>query len=268
MSSTCKIRHIILALVCVLPMHAAADNKDTLHAAAGDTIAPQLIHDVWFSHDERIFRHVDIYLPAAYDTCSQPLPVVYLLHGINGYEGEWMDKGHAADTLERLMAAGLCPPVILVMPDCNRWPIRQRPLEHGNLWRCLVRYPRLSREHEVECALSDLIDMIDSTYCVSSCAIAGLSDGGRIAANTANRRPERLHTVGLFSPVLHKDQLPRDPTQTYYIYAGKADIFFPNTNRFHRRLQRAGYTHTFTVMHGSHNWQIWRTCLSDLLQKL
>lgn len=211
---------------------------------------------------------MDIYLPAAYDTCTVPLPVLYLLHGINGYEGSWMDKGHAIDTLESLIAAGLCPPTILVMPDCNRWPFRERPVKHGHLWKCLVRYPKLSHEHEVEQALSDLIDMIDSTYSVSSCAIAGLSDGGRIAANTANLRPDRLRTVGLFSPVLHKDQLPDDSTQTYFIYVGNVDIFYPNGHRFHRRMLKAGYPHTLIVMPGSHNWQIWKMCLSDMLRNL
>ena len=83
----------------------------------------------------------------------------------------------------------------------------------------------LSHEHQIEYALSDLIDMIDSTYCVSTCSIAGLSDGARMAANIANLRPDRISDVGLFSPVLHKDQLPRDSTQSYSIYVGKNDFF-------------------------------------------
>ena len=258
MSTTYRMKHILLTFLCLLP----------LHVLANDSIASHLIHSAWYSHQEKILRRVDIYLPAAYDTCSQPLPVLYLLHGINGYEGSWADMGHAIDTLETKIAAGLCPPTILVMPDCNRWPFRERPVDHGNLWRCVIRYPRLSHEHEVERALSDLIDMIDTTYYVSSCAMAGLSDGGRIAANAANRRPDRISTVGLFSPVLYKDQLPDDSTQTYYIYVGNSDMFYINGNRFHRRLQKAGYPHTFIVMKGSHNWKVWKQCLSDLLQKL
>ena len=43
--------------------------------------------------------------------------------------------------------------------------------------------------------------MIDTTYQVTDlCAVAGLSDGARIAANIANTRPDRIRTVGLFSP--------------------------------------------------------------------
>lgn len=210
---------------------------------------------------------MDIYLPAAYDTCSQPLPVLYLIHGINGYEGSWQDKGNVVDTLEAFIASGRCQPMILVMPDCNKWPFKKRPVDHGNLWKCLLRYSTLSHEHQIEYALSDLIDMIDSTYCVSTCSIAGLSDGARMAANIANLRPDRISDVGLFSPVLHKDQLPRDSTQSYSIYVGKNDFFYPSGNHFHKRLTKAHYPHRWVVYPGHHNWTIWRRSLSDFLEQ-
>ena len=196
------------------------------------------------------------------------MPVLYLIHGINGYEGSWVDKGNAIDTLESLIAAGRCQPMILVMPDCNKWPFKERPISHGNLWRCVTRYSRLSREHEIEFALSDLIDMIDSTYCVSFCAFAGLSDGARMAANVANKRQDRISAVGLFSPVLHKDQLPKDSTQAYAVYVGKQDIFAVSGKRFHRRMTKAHYPHQWIVFPGNHNWRMWRQCLSDFLEHL
>ena len=216
---------------------------------------------MWFSSHERIFRRADIYLPAAYDTCEHPLPVLFLIHGINGYEGSWQDKGGAVDTLEKLIAEGRCQPMILVMPDCNKWPFKERPVSHGNLWKCLMHYGRLSREHELEQSMSDLMDMIDTVYCVSSCAVAGLSDGGRIAANVANKRPDRVRQVGLFSPVLHRDQMPHDSTQQYAIYVGSDDIFAPSGKRFHRRLSRAKHPHEYVVLKGNHNWRMWRRCL-------
>lgn len=188
------------------------------------------------------------------------------MHGINGYEGSWQDMGFAVDTLNKLISEGRCKPVILVMPDCNKWPFKERPTHHGNLWKCLIHYGRLSREHELEHAISDLMDMIDTTYTVSNvCAIAGLSDGARMAANVAKTRPDRIRAVGLFSPVLHKDQLPKDSTQMFSIYVGKDDVFFLSGERFHRRLRRAGYPHEFVVLNGSHNWRVWRQCLSLFL---
>lgn len=194
--------------------------------------------------------------------------VLYLLHGINGYEGSWQDLGGAVDTLDALIASGRCQPMILVMPDCNKWPFKERPTHHRNLWKCVFHYGKLCREHQLEEALSDLMDMIDSTYQVSDCAVAGLSDGGRMAANVANRRPDRVRTVGLFSPVLRKDQLPKDSTQHYAVYIGKNDFLKASGKRFHRRMSRANYPHDYIVLHGGHNWNMWRRCLSDFLERL
>ena len=126
-----------------------------LHAATGEPL--NLTHTVWFSHSERIFRHVDIYVPAAlmlnekmrkYENekiVNDGYPVLYLIHGINGYEGAWQDRGSAIDTLNAMIADGRCRPMILVMPDCSKWPRRERPLKLYDLWKCLRHYPRLSR---------------------------------------------------------------------------------------------------------------------------
>ena len=197
-----------------------------------------------------------------------PLLVLYLLHGINGYEGSWQDKGNAIDTLEAFIASGRCQPMILVMPDVNKWPFKERPVDHGNLWKCVMHYGKLCREHELEYAISDLIDMIDTTYNVSACAIAGLSDGARIAANVANKRPDRIRTVGLFSPVLRKDQMPNDSTQTYYVYVGQDDMFFASGDRFRRRMERAHRPCHWVAVPGHHNWRMWRQFYWDFLEKL
>ena len=211
---------------------------------------------------------MDIYIPKECQQRSEDTyQVLYLLHGINGYEGSWQEKGNAIDTLEALIASGRCQPMLLVMPDCNKWPFKKRPVDHGNLWKCVTHYGKLSREHEIEYAISDLIDMIDTTYHVSSCAIAGLSDGARMAANVANKRPDRIQSVGLFSPVLRKDQLPKDSAKNYFIYVGQNDMFFMSGERFHRRLNKINYPHQWIVLPGYHNWQMWRRCLSDFLEK-
>ena len=194
--------------------------------------------------------------------------MLYLIHGINGYEGSWQEKGNAIDTLASKISQGLCQPMILVMPDCNKWPYKVHP-GGKNLCRYLFRYPRVSREHEIEYSISELMALVDTTYAVSSyCVIAGLSDGARIAANVANLRSDCIGTVGLFSPVLHKEQLPKDSTQTYYIYVGSKDIFGASGKRFHRRMTKENYPHHFITLPGNHDWKMWRLCLSDFLERL
>ena len=226
-----------------------------------------VIHDIWISHGEMIVRRVDIYIPAGYENDS--LPALFLLAGINGYEGSWQDLASVIDTLDKQIAEGKCQPMMLVMPDNNKWPIKTRPITHGNLWKCVTHYSLLSREHDLELAISDLIDKLDTTYRITSCAIAGLSDGGRMAANAANVRPDRLRTVGLFSPVLFKDQLPKDKTQTYFVYVGTSDMFYQNGKRFHKRLEKEYYPHYyFEKKKGHHTWPMWRWCISDFLGRL
>lgn len=208
---------------------------------------------------------MDIYVPEA----DGPLPVLYLIHGINGYEGAWQDRGNAVDTLKTMIEQGRCRPMILVMPDCNKWIFKERPITHGNRWKCVTHYPQLSREHILEYAVSDLMTMIDTTYQVTEqCAVAGLSDGARIAANIANTRPDRIHTVGLFSPVVYKKQLPKNTGQSYIVYVGKNDFFKPNGKRFHRRMTKADYPHQYIETQGGHDWPVWRKCLSDFLTHL
>lgn len=256
---------ILISLLCLIP----------ILASASDTIStpPDIIHTKWFSHYEQVERRVDIYIPEQLKAKSQKPKALYLLHGINGYEGDWQNKGGAVDTLIRMMAEGRCQPMILVMPDCNKWIIKERPISHGHRWKCVMHYAKLSHEHELEYAISDLMTMIDTTYAVAEeCAIAGLSDGARIAANVANTRPDKIRTVGLFSPVLHKDQLPvtgnSSPVTHYYIYVGKNDFLKPSGKRFHRRMTKAGYPHHYTEMKGKHTWHVWQQCLADFLTQL
>ena len=255
-----KVILTIFICLCCLPSSIAA-NKPA-------NASPKILHTQWYSHSERLYRFVDIYVPQGYnEERDGELPMLLLLPGIGGYEGSWEEMADACDTLEALIAAGRCKPTLLVMPDCGRWPKTGRPSYHNRtLWLCMLRYPRLIHEHQVEYALSDLIDMVDSTFCVSSCTVAGLSDGARQAINIGNKRPDRIRRVAVFSPVWHNDQKPTDRTQQYYIYAGERDFFYPYGQRFKRYLEKTGQPFEWVVFDEKHNWAMWRRCLSHFLE--
>ena len=221
----------------------------------------------WYSSAEKLNRRVNVYLPAGYDTCTNSLPVLYLLHGISGYEGSWIERGRAIQILENLVAQGKCPPMILVMPDVNVKPQEGTPT-HRSLFNNIMNYSRLCHDHDIERALVELTAFVDSTFRVSDDHyIAGLSDGARMAANTANMLPNYFSAVGLFSPVVHKQQLPKDRA-TYYVYSGKTDMFHMNAKRFNRRLEKAQAPHEYTETIGGHTWRNWRLYLVDFLIKL
>ena len=249
-------------LLCLVPLSVRPSDSVV-------TAAPKLVETTWYSRAEQKNRRVDIYVPTGW---CDTMPVLYLLHGVNGCEKAWQEKGGAIDTLEAMIAEGRCRPMLLVMPDVNKWAFDVCS-SSNKMWTCLFRYSRLSHEHELEYAVSDLIDHIDSTYHTTGmCIVAGLSDGARISANVANVRPERVSQVGLFSPVLKKEQLPAnqqtDSTLSYHVYVGKGDIFYASSRRFHRRMERRHYPHRFIVLRGTHDWPVWRNSLSDFLRQL
>ena len=236
----------------------------------------ELIRTKWYSTEEKIFRRVSIYLPAAYmedqsndvQGTKTGYPVLYLIHGINGYEGSWVEQGRAIQVLENLVAHGKLEPVILVMPDCNVGPHEDKP-SHHTLWNNIMHYSRLQHDHRIERAVGELMTMVDTTYRVSDKkAIAGLSDGARIAANVANNHPNTFTAVGMFSPVVHKSQLPCDTCSAtqYYIYIGKQDLFYLNGKRFYKNLSnQERNTTALSSSVGGHNWRYWRRNFTDFI---
>ena len=235
----------------------------------------QLIQTKWYDRTEQINRRVNIYLPAAYaERPSDEYPVLYLLHGINGYEGSWTERGRAIQIIENLIAADSIAPLIVVMPDCNTGVHEDRP-SHHTLWNNVWHYHRLCQDHSLELALEDLMQYVDTTYHTSGQHyIAGFSSGARIAANIVNRYPERFQAVGLFSPVVYKEQMPqlsmsnnKSPI-SYHIYMGKSDMFINNGRRFHKRLTKSGIAHNYMETPGGHTWRNWRIYLTDFLLNL
>lgn len=66
-------------------------------------------------------REVPVYLPPGWDTPGTELPVLFVLAGFTGrghnYLGSHPWKGSVVRTFDRAVAAGECPPAILVLPD-------------------------------------------------------------------------------------------------------------------------------------------------------
>ena len=117
---------------------------------------------------------------------------------------------------------------------------------------------------------------MDTTYRVSDQRyIAGFSSGARIAANIVNRYPDKFQAVGLFSPVIYKEQIPQKSQISnhksqisYHIYMGRSDMFINNGRRFHKRLTKSGIDHFYMENEGGHTWRNWRFYLTDFLERL
>jgi putative tributyrin esterase len=245
-------------------------------------------------HQDR--RDVRVYLPPSYSqpqSSARRYPVLYLLHGWPGSEGNWFGSGHAAETLDRLIAAGAIPEMIVVCPDGGG---------RGLLGRSLYINSFDGRAMMEDFIAHDLVRWTDSTFRTigkaAARAIAGLSDGGSGALNIAfnhldvfgacgsesadlvlRRQPGMGGVIGpdpkgeqileANSPAL---ELPKLAAKlkglTIYLDCGVADESILDNRAFHQQLLRFGIPHTYREFPGTHTWGYWRQHLADMLPAL
>ena len=236
-------------------------------------------------------RDVRVYLPR--ESAARRYPVVYLLHGWPGSEGNWLGSGHAADTADRLIASGAIPEIILVCPDGSG---------RGLLGRSLYINSFDGRVRLEDFLAHDLVRWTDSTFRTiarpSGRAIAGLSDGGSGAMNATFRHPDVFGACGSESAdfTLHRQaglggvigpdpggqrlleanspalELPevasRLKTVSIYFDCGTSDESIEQNRSFDRELLALGIPHTYREFPGTHTWGYWRQHLNDLLVAL
>lgn len=132
-----------------------------------------------------VLRQVPIYLPPGYHRRSRPYPVVYLLAGLFGSAGGWLQFKAFSENVfqiaDRLIAGGL-PPFLIVCPDnLTRYGGSQYLNSEGT-----GRYA----DHITQ----ELVPLIDGSYSVDNRrearALAGRSSGGFGALRLAMAHPE------------------------------------------------------------------------------
>jgi S-formylglutathione hydrolase FrmB len=138
-----------------------------------------------------------LYLPDAYrEQTDARFPVVYLLHGYGADNNEWLDFGHADETLDRLIASGQIPPIIAVMPYAEKsWYVDSASLGGpGDYETAIVR---------------DLAAHVEAEYRAiperRARYIAGLSMGGYGAMRFAFFHPGRYQAAASLSGALFED---------------------------------------------------------------
>lgn len=142
-------------------------------------------------------RPIDVRVYVPTDT-SNPLPVVYLLHGYGGGAGDWSGGGAAAEAAAQVFAAPDGVPMLLVMPGV------------GNSW--YVDSPRYGAWERA--LIDDLLPAIDARYSTvadrAQRFVAGLSMGGYGALRLAVHHPDRFRAAAAFSPAIFEDVASAD----------------------------------------------------------
>lgn len=224
---------------------------------------------VFQSANEEKPRRVIVYTPPHYSK-SVSYPVLYLLHGLNGNETAWNDRGRAAQILDNLIIKEKAKPMILVMPDANPVCLISQKEEVG-LFKNILLYHTWNKM-EFEKCYPEIDSFLNRRYSFSQRpghrAVAGLSAGAKQSANLANLYDSTFSSIGLFSPVVGKKQLPQSTYSQYWISGGTGDLFHYRINKFCKKMQRKHVPYTMYSSAGGHTWRNWRVYFSEYVQTL
>lgn len=248
---------LLFRLLCPV---ALASQTDTLRLEAPPVVV----------NGQPTIHYAYVYIPEA--AAKQALPVVYLMHGFMGNQFSWEDRAGVTELLDSLIDSGTVKPLIAVMPYCIPHDTTQAVSRRSFVYNA-SHYSRL-KKGEFERTFSGLDSLLRECYNIlpdSCCAVAGLSYGGRVAANLALGHD--YLAIGLFSPVISREQFPdceggshRSCSSLYWVRIGKHDFFEPRSRRFRRYMQDNGLRMDYRRTPGGHNWRNWRQYLIDFLK--
>jgi putative tributyrin esterase len=237
-------------------------------------------------------RTIRVYLPPGYgrpEAAERRYPVVYLLHGWPGSDGNWFGPGQADHSVDTLIALGRVPEVILVCPNGNCSLLQRSVYMNAAQGGCRME----------DYVLHDVVTWVDSTFRTvaepSARGVLGLSDGGTGALNLAFLHPATFgacaslsadlvlnpkefglgnalggagaeQRIAEYSPELNAvKRAGQLKTQVIYLDCGVSDESIEENRAFHRTLVSLGVPHTWREFSGSHTWGYWREHLRDAL---
>ena len=239
-------------------------------------------------------QSVRVYLPPSYhrpDAALRRYPLLILLHGWPGGDGNWLGQGRAAETLDSMIASHAIPEVIALFPNANG---------RGIFGRSMYLDAHDGSFDIQEFLVRDLVAWADSAFRTrpepAQRALVGLSEGGSAAMNLALRHPGVFGACASLSGEFRlsrsfglKGVLGPEPgatamltqnsplhyigtiaaqakRQVLYFDCGLDESEWLDQNReFHRTLTALGIPHTYNEFPGGHGWGYWKIHLRDAL---
>lgn len=210
-------------------------------------------------------RKANVYTPPGYSKEAK-YPVLYLLHGIGGDEGEWPRGGAPAVILDNLIADKKIVPMIVVMPNGRA---AKDDRAGGDFRAQFPAFEAFGRD-----LIEDLIPFIDANYSTISDldhrALAGLSMGGGQSLNFGLAHPETFAYVGGFSsapntkPVgelLANHAENARKLRLLWVSCGDDDRLMNISEDLHKALDAEKVPHTFHIDQGGHTFPVWKNDL-------
>ena len=241
-----------------------------------------------------------IYLPPDYGTSERSYPVVYLLHGYTDDNTGWLQFGEINRYADKAIIEGTIPPMIIVMPNGDSsWYInsydgkekyedffikefmpsveKNYRIKNQKRYRGIaglsmggygtlvysIKYPELfAAAAPLSAAVFDddaMSGMQDQNYERTFAQLFGRSLKGKDRLNKAWYDNSILKMVETKSA----DDLNK---VRYWIDCGDDDFLTKGYCLLHIALAEKKVPHEYRVRDGAHNWDYWRTGITDALQ--
>ena len=219
-------------------------------------------------------RRANVYLPPGH-SLGQRYPVLYLLHGIGGDEGEWLKVASTNIILDNLIADGKAVPMIVVMPNGRALP-NDRPAKNVFAPEQVAGFTKFEPD-----LLNYLIPAIQARYSTFSDrghrALAGLSMGGGQTLNFGLAHLDTFAWLGAFSSAPNTKPPPqlvpdpasvRDKLKLLYLSCGNSDGLINFSQGVHRYLKENGVPHIWNVDNHGHDGDTWSSNFYHFAQRI
>jgi enterochelin esterase-like enzyme len=217
-------------------------------------------------------RKALVYIPPGYSSETK-YPVLYLLHGIGGDEGEWRRGARPQVILDNLIADTKAVPMLVVMPNGRAQPNDRAT---GDVMASAPAFAKFEQD-----LLNDLIPFIESRFPAKtnreSRALAGLSMGGGQSLNFGLGHLETFAWVGGFSSApntkMPEQLVPepakaRDMLKLLWISCGDRDGLLYISQRTHAYLKEKDVPHVWHLDSGDHDFAVWKNDLYHFAQRI
>ncbi len=240
---------------------ASPDSAPTVASAAGcSSVSGQIVTGVVETELLDKPMRYQVYLPPCYADSSARYPALYLLHGQNFDETQWLRLG-LAEQMDALLAAGEFLPFVVILPfDYSYKQPAQYAFEQVFIEMLL---PRLQKEYRLRSGRD-------------SNAIGGLSRGGAWAFYLGSRHPDLFAFIGAHSPALFSSDmgafplrlrdLPEGQKPSFYIDAGNNDPDFALIRQVVDWIDGQTLAYEWHYNLGFHDESYWRAHLVDYLR--
>ena len=209
-----------------------------------------------------------VYLPKGYDK-SKEYPVLYMLHGANGSNNDWLNGGKINVNASTAASDGTAPEMIVICPDCG-----------GDNFYC-DNYKGNDIKY-MTYFFTEFLPTVENLYAVkkdrASRAIGGLSMGGFGSLYYGLLHPEMFSYVYACSPATYIDGAPNlydllskadvSKLPGITIEIGTEDFLFQSAGSFKQALDANKVPNEYITRAGTHDWSFWAACTPKIMKKL